>query len=300
MKTYLEQLLNNILIYFLIPIMLLFSSCEKVIDIDLKLGAPQIVVDAFINNLPETQVIKLTSSSEYFKNSPSPAVLGATVTLINEKTGQKFPFIDSNNNGNYSRAFNAKDSLMRLYNKYSLSIIHNGDTLTAQSQLNPVPAIDSLTYEYKTGLSEKQNGYFASFWAIDIPNRTDFYWIKSFRNDKLINEPKYLNFAWDASFEGWQSDGNQFFGFTRQAVTPFDKPFLLNDKVKVQIYSINEPTFRFINLAKTQLNNEGLFATPPANLKTNIINKNSRSPIKPVGWFVVSAVSEKVITIHKE
>jgi Domain of unknown function (DUF4249) len=300
MKTYLEYLFNSILIYFLIPIVLLFSSCEKVIDIDLKLGAPQIVVDAFINNLPETQVIRLTSSSAYFKNSPSPAVLGAKVVIKNETTGQIFAFTDNDNSGNYTLEFNKKDSLLHVFNNYSLSIIHNGDTLTSRAQMNPVPIIDSLTYEYKKGLTEKQNGYIASFWANDIPNRTDFYWIKSFRNDKLLNEPKYLNYAWDASFEGWQSDGNQFFGFTRQAITPYDKPFLLNDKVKVQIYSINEPTFRFLNLAKTQLNNEGLFATAPVNLKTNIINKNSKSASKPVGWFVVSSVSEKVITIHKE
>jgi Domain of unknown function (DUF4249) len=301
MKNYIINIINNYLNFLLIPIIVLFfSSCEKVIDIDLAVSKPQIVVDAFVTNLPETQLIKLSYTSAYFNNNASPAVLGAKVSLKNESTGKVFTFSDKNNDGNYSREFNASEKLLTVLDKYSLQIIQNSDTLISQAVLNPVPVIDSLSYIYKKGVTTKLDGYVASFWANDLPKRKDFYWIRTSRNGKLINEPKYLNFAWDASYEGWDTDGNQFFERIRKAITPFDEPFKLNEKVKVQLWSINEPTYRFINQAQTQLNNQGLFAQAPTNLKTNIVNKNSKSTNKPVGWFLLSAVSEKEINIKKE
>lgn len=301
MKNYIINIINNYIHLFLIPfIAFLLSSCEKVIDINLAESKPQMVVDAFINNLPETQLIKLSYTSAYFNNNASPAVLGAKVSLKNETSGKVFEFTDKNSEGNYTRNFNTTNGLLTVSDKYSLTIIHENDTLVSQSVLNPVSVIDSLSYVYKKGVTTKLNGYVASFWAKDLPKRKDFYWIRTSRNGKLINQPKYLNFAWDASYEGWDTDGNTFFERIRKAITPFDEPFKLNEAVKVQLWSINEPTFRFFYQAQTQLNNQGLFAQAPTNLKTNILNKNTKSPNKPVGWFLMSAVSEKEIMIKKE
>ncbi len=285
-------------VYILFSIALIFPSCEKVIDVELDEGTSQIAVDAFITDLPGQQTIKLTNSAPYFKNSPSTAILGAQVKVINENTGEVFPFTDVQNNGNYIWS-PASSPLARLNNAYSLIIIYNGDTIRSHSVLNPVPPIDSLTYEYKKGITNKLTGYFASFWGVDIPNRRDYYWIKTFKNDTLINDPVYMNFALDAAFEGWNADGVEFFEFIRKAITPFDKPYKVNDSVHVQLLSINEETYHFLFETQFQLTNSGLFAQPPANLPTNISNTNKSSAIKPVGWFVISAISQMGITIKK-
>lgn len=292
--------ISNLIFYFLFPIVLLLTSCEKEIDITLDEGKSQIVVDAFLTDAVGKQTIKLTNTSPYFKNSASPAVLGAKVTVTNVNTGEVFPFIDGTNSGNYSWTPNGKNNLAKVNHNYLLSVIYKGDTLISESRLNPVPQIDSLSYEYKEGLTEKQNGYIASFWATDIPERMDFYWIRTTRNDTLLNEPKYLNFTLDAGFEGWQTDGQPFFEFFRKAITPFDKPFKIGDKVKVQLCSSNEKTFRYFFQIQSQMTNSGLFAQPAANVPTNITNKNKKSVNKPVGWFLMSAVVEKSITIKKK
>ncbi len=292
--------INNLIFYFLLPIVLFLTSCEKEIDITLDEGKSQIVVDAFLTDVASKQTIKLTNTSAYFKNSASPAVLGAKVTVTNVNTGEVFPFIDATNTGNYSWLPNGKGNFAKMNNTYALSVIYKGDTLVSESRLNPVPAIDSLTYEYKEGITEKQNGYIASFWAFDIPKRTDFYWIRTSRNDTLLNEPKYLNFTWDAGFEGWETDGQPFFDFFRKAITPFDKPFKVGDKIKVQVWSVNFETFRYFFEVQAQMTNAGLFAQPAANVPTNIINKNKKSSNQPVGWFLMSAVVEKSITIKKK
>jgi uncharacterized membrane-anchored protein len=208
--------INNLVFYYLLPIVLLLTSCEKEIDITLDEGKSQIVVDAFLTDAASKQTIKLTNTSSYFKNNASPAVLGAKVTVTNVNTGEVFPFIDATNTGNYNWQNNGKNILAKMNSNYLLSVIYKGDTLISESKLNPVPKIDSLTYEYKEGITEKQNGYIATFWAFDIPKRTDFYWIRTTRNDTLINEPKYLNFTLDAGYEGWETDGQQLFEFFRK------------------------------------------------------------------------------------
>lgn len=281
--------------FFILSIVIIFSSCEKAINVHLDEGTSQIVVDAFITNLLGRQTIKLTNTSSYFENSPSTAITGAAVNIINENTGQVFSFTDENNTGTYT--WSSGSTLATINNSYSLVIIYNGDTLKSHCQVNPVPLIDSLTYKYKEGITQKLTGYFASFWGVDIPNRTDYYWIKSFRNDTLINEPQYQNIAFDGAVEGWNADGVAFFDIIRNAITPFDKPFHLNDSVKIQLMSVNAATYRFLLQAQFQLTNSGLFARPTANLPTNIINTNKNSSTKPVGWFVISAVSQKAIAI---
>lgn len=285
----------NYLSFYILSIAIIFSSCEKEINVNLDAGTSQIAVDAFITNLPGRQTIKLTNTSPYFKNSPSSAITGAIVNIINENTGETFSFTDEDNIGTYT--WSSANTLAILNNTYSLVIIYNGDTLKSHGQVNPVPLIDSLTYEYREGIAPKLTGYVASFWGVDIPNRTDYYWIKSFRNDTLINEPKYLNIAFDGAVEGWNADGVAFFDIIRKAITPFDKPFHLNDSVRIQLMSVNEETYHFLLQTQFQLTNSGLFAHPTANLPTNIINTNKNSTTKPVGWFVMSAVSEKGVTI---
>jgi hypothetical protein len=65
----------------------------------------------------------------------------------------------------------------------------------------------------------------------------------------------------------------------------------LDDKVKIECWSIGLPAYYFLTLAQIQMTNEGLFATPPANVPTNITNKNKESKVKAVGWFGAASVS---------
>jgi len=285
---------------YIIAVATILFGCEKVIDVRIDEGTAQFAVDAFITDLPGKQTVKLTHTAPYFKNSPSAGIIGARVQVINENTREVFSFTDNNNKGIYTWSPTRNDTLARLHNSYSLIIIYNGDTIESHCRLNPVPPIDSLSYEYKEGITSKFTGYIASFWAVDIPNRKDFYWIRTFRNDTLINDPLYMNFAFDAAFEGWNADGLEFFDFVRKAITPFDKLYKLNDSVRVQLWSINEETYHFLYETQVQLTNAGLFAQPPANLPTNLTGRNKNSTTtRPVGWFVISAVKEKGITIKK-
>lgn len=271
---------------------LIFTSCEDKIDVKLDEGTSQLAVDAFITNQPTTQKIRLTKTSGYFDNSPSPAALGATVKIKNNRSGKTYNFIDLGSSGDYIWIPGALDTIALSGDDLVLSITYSGEQFTATSIMNPAPVIDSITYVYREASPslEIPAGYFASFYANDFPGTTDFYWIKTYRNDTLNNDPEFMNIAWDAAY-GPGADGFTFILPIRDAITPFNKPFRLNDSIKVEIHAINEDTFNFLTEVRTQSTNGGLFATPPANVRTNIKNTNPASEVKAVGFFNAGAVS---------
>ena len=59
-------------IIYLFAGLFLFSACEDVIEVDLKEGDNQFVVDAWINNLEQTQSITLSRVTPYFEASNPP------------------------------------------------------------------------------------------------------------------------------------------------------------------------------------------------------------------------------------
>ena len=74
----------------------------------------------------------------------------------------------------------------------------------------------------------------------------------------------------------------------RQSVSP--ELYLEKDTIKVEVHSIPQIAFYFLNQVRQESNNAGLFATPPSNILTNIQNVNANGR-KPIGFFGASAVS---------
>ena len=83
---------------------MIFSSCEKVVDIDVPSIEPKLIIDAsFEVCFDETpisakNVVKLTESADYF-NEIIPEVSNATVFLTNLSDNTIISFIDTNADG---------------------------------------------------------------------------------------------------------------------------------------------------------------------------------------------------------
>lgn len=71
-------------------------------------------------------------------------------------------------------------------------------------------------------------------------------------------------------------------------------------KLQLNQYAITEDAFRFLKLARQQLDLTGsVFDPPPANLRGNMINLNQ--PDQPVlGYFIAADVSSKIVYINKD
>ena len=134
-------------ILFLSTFLILFSSCEDVIDVTLPESESQIVVDAWLTNLEGRQVIKLTTTQPYFDNTLAEGIDNAIINISNNN-GTNFSFT-SEGNGVYTHALTAEQTFGEVGDEFTLDINVNNQNLTSTTLLNDVPAIDSLSQEFK-------------------------------------------------------------------------------------------------------------------------------------------------------
>ena len=275
---------------FVLSVFLILTSCEEKIEISLEEGSPQLAVDAWITDARQEQKIVLTKTSGYFNNGAPPAALGAEVKLIDD-VGNSYFFKDSLNQGVYIWKPGPLDTIARIGHEYRLFITYNGQNYTSVTTMQPSVTLDSLTFKKEvTGLSS-DSVIRAEFWARDNFGRMDYYWIRNYRNGVFNNQPGAILTAQQAAFGN--GDGFIFIVPYRQGINDFGKPFLSGDMVKVEIYGINESSYNFLNQARSQMTNGGLFATPPYNVISNIKNTNALAETSDnaVGWFEVCSAN---------
>jgi hypothetical protein len=275
------------------------SSCTTVIDAKLDEGPSQLSVDGLITDQPGSQTIRLTQTAAYFDNSPPPIVSGATVVVADDR-GNRYNFTDPDNDGYYVWSGRVTDTLGHIGRTYSLSITFGSESYRASGKMNRVPAIDSLVFRReKISPVSSREGYRAEFYATDLPGAMDYYRIRYFRNDTLQNKIRDIRVAQDAAFQGSaDTDGLLFIRPLRRAANP-DSLYKLNDRVRVEIQSLTPDAFSFWQLLRTELSNGGLFATPPANVPTNITNADPGGR-KATGFFQVSAVRSRQARVTPE
>ncbi|MBD2754858.1 DUF4249 domain-containing protein [Spirosoma validum] len=280
--------------FFFIPCLLLASlflnSCTTVIDAKLDTGPIELSVDALLTDQPGSQTIRLTQTAAYFDSSTPPAATSATVT-VSDDAGKTYSFSDPDNDGYYVWQPTGKDTLGHIGRTYQLTIAYQGETYRASSKMNRVPAIDSLIFvKRKLNPLSKNEGYRAEFYARDIAGAADYYRVRFFRNGELQNKPANIITSQDGGFRtsSGVTDGLAFIVPIRRSINP-DSLFALNDNVKVELHSLTLEGFDFWQQLRTQITNGGLFAPPPTNVPTNIINTNAAGR-KATGFFVTSAV----------
>jgi len=278
-------------------IALLNYSCEDPIDVDLEEGRSQLVVDAFLNSDTTEQKIRLTRSAEFFLNAPAPIVTNADVKVIGPN-GIQYSF-NSDNQGNFVYRPSTNGQLDSIGFNYRLLLTYDGQVYTATSKLNPVPKVDSMTFAFEEAELGADEGYYTQFHSTDFPDRKDYYWIKAFRNlgPLFPNNPEFLNLSEDGSFGSEFTDGEPFIFPIRAAITDFDEPFIPGEVSSVELWSLNQDVYSFLQQMSIQANNDGLFSIPAANIRSNILDANGQSQEEVLGVFSVSSVSRNSIQI---
>jgi hypothetical protein len=282
--------------------LLILSSCEEDIVPELEPAEPQIVIDAWINNTPTSQYIRITETLPYFDSLTDAGVKNAIVYIEDNTDNTRYDFNEISPGVYEWVPTTALPQLGTIQNSYDLNVEIEGETYTATSILNRVPEIDSIVFSYKSE-SLYPDGYYAQFYATDLIGAGDTYWIKAYKNGQFLNKANELNLAFDAGFsEGSNIDGTTFIGFIRELINPYDSdeagddlpPYMPGDSVIVEIHSINYEAFTYLNELRIQTDRPGgfaeLFSVPLSNVSSNIIGSDPEG-LKPLGFFNMSAKS---------
>jgi len=291
----------NSIVFVILFSTLLFYSCDEVINPELEEASPVLVIDAWLNNAPGTQQILITRSQPYFESVLPPGVSGATVR-VSDENGKIYTFSESKP-GVYVWVPVGNEVFGKVGLKYDLTVQVGTETFVSEARMGRVPVIDSITFFLVEGGQFADDQYQAEFWATDPIEPNDAYWIKTFKNSEQLLKPNEIVTAYDAGFsKGANFSGITFIAPLRTSINPFDEddagniksPYVVGDSVYVQIQAITEAGFNFLNEVRIQTDRPGgfseLFATPLANVATNISNVNTNGS-KVLGFFNVGAVS---------
>jgi hypothetical protein len=284
------------------------SSCEDVIQVELPESEPVLVIDAWLNDKPETQQIKVLKSIPYFENTSLPGVNNAIVRVEDLTDDVSYNFSASEENGIFIWEPNAgQPSFGKIGNDYRLVVQIGNDIYESFSSMKRVPVIDSINYRFEEGNDFFPDSYFAGVYATDPVGPGDTYWIKAWKNGKYLNLPSEINISYDAGGSpGAIVDGLVFIQPIRDGINPFDQdenddflpPYEPGDSVYVELHSINYDAYVFLNEVIIQTDRPGgfaeLFAQPLANVSSNIqLLDESAGSTKAVGFFNISAVTSK-------
>jgi hypothetical protein len=255
----------------LIILIIIFHSCEKVIDIETEFDDKRLVIDANISkhrdSIDGIASVKLSETIPYFSDQES-IVKNASVKI--ETNQIVYTLVYNNDKKEYS-------SIIENINKeeFVLSIIRNENTYTSSEKLITTPKIKSVIFGDRKSLNKDEVELRVTF--IDPPEKGNYYlWKfgpkKSGKYDYLPALDKYIN-------------GNEFtFSFF------IDKTEYLqnSDFINIEINGISENYYNYLNILTSQAGaqNGRPFSTSSSIIRGNISNLVSEEKF-PLGYFRV-------------
>ncbi len=212
-----------------------FTSCQKVIDVDLNEANPAHVIEANYSAEDSTLRVRITVTSNYFDNTPSPEVNNAIVEIVNASgIITSVPF---SSNGTYILSAYAPE----FNTEYTLNVSIDGANYSAQCKMSSPVQLDPITYEYFDGFFGSGGGY-APFMNFNDPaGETNYYQVLLSRNDTLFNTLDDF-FTQDDQL----TDGNYV-----QRPLFLNNFYQLNDSVHMELRSIDKRIYDYIDEAQS-------------------------------------------------
>ena len=252
-------------------LLLLFTSCQKIISIDTNNAAPQLVIEGNLTDIYGDQVVHISKTVPFNATNNYPAVSGATV-VITDSIGVKTPFTEE------SPGYYHNNDFVGGYGKtYTLTVTTGGKVYTASSTMPfPVP-LDSVSST--SSQFDKSNPYTIVVNYQDPPGIANQY-----KFDLYINSvPVQTIFTNNDSFSDGRYVHEQLFQDGTDIVT--------GDTAKVDMECIDKNIYQYwFSLSQLQINGPGGGITP-SNPPSNFNNG-------ALGYFSAHTSSIKIGIVH--
>jgi hypothetical protein len=163
------------------------SSCEKVVNVDLKNAEPKIVIEGLVDNSGNPATVKITKSVSFSSTTAAPIVNGAVVK-ISDDAGNNFTLTETSP-GLYTNA----TLIGQVGKTYTLTVQNADVTYVGKSTIPRQAPIDTIYQESVSIPGSGAPGSAASFGKIatlvytDIPGFGDNVQVLQTINGKLDN-----------------------------------------------------------------------------------------------------------------
>ncbi|WP_289042186.1 DUF4249 domain-containing protein [uncultured Zobellia sp.] len=247
-----------------LSLMGLLASCTDVVDVEVQQGPTRLVIQASLDwekgTTGNEQLVKLSTSTEFFDTTNNTAVTGASVSVTNDTSGAEFIFTDQNN-GEYTTT----EFVPVLNQSYTLNVVHNGETYTAQETLMPVTDITDLYQDREDGFDDEELELHVEF--TDPANEENYYFFKFQREGDLLPE---FEVGDDEFVNGNEID----WWYELEEDEDTDKIDVLKpgDVVAIEMYGISEAYYDYMDILIDQIGGVDIFSATPVAVKGNCIN----------------------------
>jgi hypothetical protein len=202
-----------------------FISCEKVIDVDLNSEDPKVVIEGTFTAGETTHNVVITRTMNFDEAAPYPTVDNAVVSVTdNLGNAQVLTFVG---NGTYqATAYPVIEG-----RTYTLTVVADGKTYTAQStapSLVPIDEITVLSFQFGADTINALT-----------PLRLDPAGIKNFYQFNLFNNGERLDGIYlqdDAFVDGIQ---------VQQPIFDNEGSYESGDTAFVEMFMIDEPVYNY-------------------------------------------------------
>lgn len=277
----------------LILIILIGTSCEKIVDIEIPAGEPVLVVDGQITNQLERWVIQLSLSQSYFDQSERNDVSDAQVYI--ESTDGTTVDLVYTNDGIYV----SDDPHQCIPGEtYTLFINYNGKEYVASEVMpNGFPIDLMLSFYLPNNNGFIQEGYYVFIQGKENDYKGDSYQWNFYRNDTLEEGfgPLLENDEFGlVSYLNPNIDPDDPLAGLDDNILPRPFPFLVEpgDTIRIEQLNLSPQYYQYIIDLNAQLSRSGApFDPPPTNPNNNISNG-------AMGYFSVAHFTDKEIVIE--
>jgi hypothetical protein len=255
----------------LILLQILFSGCEKELDLNLPVTPSKLVVEGWIENGKKAEVI-LSHTAPYFSEIdsttlPDLAESHAKVTLYSG-TDEEILTLKPNQAYFPPLVYNSVEMTGEVGMTYTIEVILSGDTITATTQIPEPVELDSVWLAPEPGMSDRYRLWIR---LSDNPAKENYYRLLYQRKGK---DSQYVStnistFS-DALINGETADLGFLRGFTSMIALEDENYFEAGDTVSVRFCTIDITQFNFWNVYQ----NEVLAASNPLATSNNQLNSN--------------------------
>lgn len=269
--------------------MISITSCSDVIDVDVQQGPTRLVIQASLDWEKGTsgneQSVKLSTSTKFFDTTSNTAVTNASVSVTNDISGEEFIFSNQNNG-----VYTTTEFIPVMNQSYTLRIVYNGETYTAQETLMPVTDITDLYQDREDGFNDEELELHVEF--TDPIEEENFYLFRFQKQGELLPDFEVGN---DEFVNGNELDW--WYEIDEDEDTEKIDAFAPGDVVTIEMYGISEAYNDYMEILIDQIGGVGLFSATPVSVKGNCVNITNPSNYAH-GYFRLTEVNNTSYTFE--
>jgi len=257
--------------YFLFFIIIIvFSSCEEIIEVELNEAEQRIVIEGNIEAGSQKAIVKISKSGSFYETNDFVKITGADV-VISSESGEQFQLVETSDG-----IYELNDFESEFGENFTLEINDaDNNFYEAKTDVPRIIDIAELTFEKNEGIGGIF--YLVSCFMQDPKDEENYYRIKYSKND-VLDKHDFIIFD-DLTFDGEYAEILLFFNEVEAG-----------DVIEVELISFDKDSYEYF-IQVGDVANSGLNNSVPYNPQGNISND-------ALGYFGARGSSRDTIVLE--